>query len=317
MAGEVFDLDNDIRTRAAWLYYMEGMTQDAVAQVLGLTRARVLRMLASCREDGTVQISVTSPLTRCVVLERALEKRYGMERAIVIPRPQVEADAATLIGAATGSYLSTILTDGLTVGLGWGRTVSSSLSSLPQRQFSKLTVVSLLGGLTRASVFNPSEFAWRFADRLGAECFMMAAPVYAPDARTREALINHSGMEDVFSHAGRLDVALISVGAASPHSTLVRYNLLSPEEISSLVRAGAVGDVLCRFMNAEGQLLDHPLNDRVISADPALLRRARRIVLSSGGWEKSVAILAAIRMLKPEVLITDEVVAEALTAENA
>ena len=194
--------------------------------------------------------------------------------------------------------------------------MSASLSSLPQRQFKKLTVVSLLGGLTRASVFNPSEFAWRFADRLGGECFMMAAPVYAPDARTREALVNHSGMEDVFNHAGRLDVAVISVGAVAPHSTLVRYNLLSPEEINSLARAGAVGDVLCRFIDAEGRALDHPLNDRVISADPGLLRRSRRIVLSSGGWEKAAAILAAIRLLKPEVLITDEVVAETLTDQR-
>jgi len=235
-----------------------------------------------------------------------------MERAIVIPRPQRDSDPAAILGAATGSYLSGILTDGMTVGLGWGRTLSSSLASLPQRQFSRFTVVSLLGGLTRASVSNPSEFAWRFADRLGAECFMMAAPVYAPDALTREALINHSGMEDVFSHAGRLDVALISVGDLSPNSTLVRFNLLTTEEIASLARAGSVGDVLCRFIDAEGRLLDHPLNDRVISAKPEMLRKSRRIVLSSGGWEKTAVILAAIRMLAPEVLITDEVVAAAL-----
>ncbi len=311
-SGEEFDLETDIRTRAAWLYYMEGMTQDAVAGVLGLTRARVLRMLASCREDGTVQISVTSPLTRCVALERRIELRFGMERAIVIPRPQNGADPAPLIGAATGTYLSSILADGMTIGLGWGRTLSSSLSSLPQRQFNKLTVVSLLGGLTRAAQFNPSEFAWRIADRLGAECFMMAAPVYAPDARTREALVNHSGMEDVFSHAGRLDVALLSVGGLSPSSTLSRYSLLSKEEFASVSRAGAVGDLLCRFIDAEGLLIDHPLNDRVISASPEMLSAARRIVLASGGWEKSTAILAAIRLLKPQVLITDETVAEAL-----
>ena len=36
------------------------------------------------------------------------------------------------------------------------------------------------------------------------------------------------------------------------------------------------------------------------------------IVLASGGWEKSTAILAAIRLLKPQVLITDETVAETL-----
>ena len=311
-SGEEFDLENDIRTRAAWLYYMEGMTQDAVAGVLGLTRARVLRMLAACREDGTVQISVTSPLTRCVALERRIELRFGMERAIVIPHPQNGADPASLIGVATGTYLSSILADGMTIGLGWGRTLSSSLASLPQRQFSKLTVVSLLGGLTRAAQFNPSEFAWRFADRLGAECFMMAAPVYAPDSRTREALVNHSGMEDVFSHAGRLDVALLSVGSLSPSSTLSRLNLLSKEEFASVSRAGAVADLLCRFIDADGVLIDHDLNDRVISASPEMLSAARRIVLASGGWEKSTAILAAIRLLKPQVLITDETVAETL-----
>ncbi len=316
MNGEIFDLDADVRTRAAWLYYMEGLTQDAVAQALGMTRARVLRMLASCREDGTVQITVTSPITRCVTLERQIERRHGVERAIVIPRPQDPADTAELIGAATGTYLSSILTDGMTVGLGWGRTLSSSLSSLPQRQFGKFTVVSLLGGLTRARSFNPSEFAWRFADRLGAECFMMAAPVFAPSPAVRDALVHHSGMEDVFAQAGRLDVALVSVGELSPSSTLARYNLVGKDDVTALTRAGAVGDLLCRFIDAEGRLIDHPLNDCVISADPELLRRSRRIVLSSGGWEKATAVLAAVRLLKPEVLITDEVVAELLAEQG-
>ena len=316
MNGEIFDLDADVRTRAAWLYYMEGLTQDAVAQTLGMTRARVLRMLASCREDGTVQITVTSPITRCVTLERQIEKRHGVERAVVIPRPQDPADTADLIGAATGTYLSSILTDGMTIGLGWGRTLSSSLSALPQRQFSKFTVVSLLGGLTRATAFNPSEFAWRFADRLGAECFMMAAPVFAPSPEVRDALVRHTGMEDVFAQAGRLDVALVSVGELSPSSTLARYNLVGKDDVASLLRAGAVGDILCRFIDADGRLLAHPLNDCVISADPSLLRRSRRIVLSSGGWEKASAVLAAVRLLKPEVLITDEVVAELLAERD-
>ena len=313
-SGEEFDLETDIRVRAAWLYYMEGLTQDAVAQVLGTTRARVLRMLATCREDGAGQITVTSPLNRCVILERGLEQRFGMERAIVIPRPRDPTETSALIGSATGAYLSSILTDGMTVGLGWGRTIGASLPNLPQRNFNKLTIVSLLGGLTFASRVNPSEFAWRVADRLGAECFMMAAPVYAPDARTREMLVNHSGMEELFRHAGRLDVALVSVGDLSPHSTLVSLGVVGTDDVASLVRAGAIGDLLCRFMDAEGALVDHPLNDRVVSAPPALLREARRLVLASGGWGKAPAILAAVRMLKPAVLVTDEHVAEALLA---
>ena len=96
----------------------------------------------------------------------------------------------------------------------------------------------------------------------------------------------------------------------------MRYNLLGKDDVGSLIRAGAVGDILCRFIDAEGKLLDHPLNDCVISVDPALLRRSRRIVLSSGGWEKATTVLAAVRMLKPEVLIIDEVVAEFLAERD-
>lgn len=307
-----FDFEGDIRTRAAWLYYMEGLTQDAVAQMLGITRARVLRMLASCREDGTVQVRVTTQLSQCIELERKLEARFRLERAIVIPKPQDDAKVGAMIGAATGAFLEDVLADGMTVGLGWGRTLSSSLPHLPRRSFNKMTVVSLLGGLTRAALFNPSEFAWRFADRLGAECFMMAAPVYAPDSRTREALINHPGINDIFKHAQKLDLAIVSVGDLSPNSMLSRYGVLGKDEVSTLVKAGAVGDILCRFIDAEGNVLDHPLNDRVISAEPHILRSARRIILASGGWEKAAAVRSALLLLKPAILITDVDVADTL-----
>ncbi len=310
-----FDLDQDVRIRAAWLYYMEGLTQDAVAHILGITRARVLRMLAAAREDGTVQIRVTAQLRGCVELGRRIESRFGMERAIVIPKPVNEDRVTALIGAATGAYLSETLTSGMTIGLGWGRTLSHSLAQVSSRDLSRMSVVSLLGGLTRVSSYNPSEFAWRFADRIGAECYLMAAPVYAPDARTRDALMAHPGIADVFQQSQRLDLALISVGDLSPNSTMVTLGLLERSELSSLERAGAVGDVLCRFIDAQGRVLDHPVNDRVMAADPRELRSARRVVLASGGWSKAASVLAAVRLLEPEVLITDEHVAERLAAD--
>ena len=310
-----FDLEDEVRARAAWLYYMEGLTQDAVGQVLGIPRARVLKMLAAAREDGTVQIRVTTNLRSCVELGRKIERRFGMERVIVVPRPANEERVASTIGAATGAYLSEVLTNGSSIGLGWGKTLNHSLAHLPNRAYERVSVVSLLGGLTRVSTYNPSEFAWRFADKIAADCYLMAAPVYAPDARTRDALVNHPGIREVFEHSQRLDLALLSVGDLSPESTLSTFRLLERGEIASLERAGAIGDILCRFINAKGQVLDHPVNDRVIAADPRDLRSARRIVLASGGWNKARAILAAIRLLKPEVLITDENVAERLAEE--
>ncbi len=309
-----FNLEADLRVRIAWLYHIEGLTQDAIAQRLGTTRARVLRILNECRRDGTVQIRITAELTDCAAVERQLEKLYGFERAIVIPRPQNEDQVSAILGGVTGAYLEEILQDGMTVGLGWGETLSAALPHVTPRRFEKMTVVSLLGGLTKVSSVNPSEFAWRFADRLHAQCLMIAAPVYAPDVTTTAALLRHRGIAEVFARANRLDLAIVSVGNLAPTSTMRRYELLDRDDWLSLERAGAVGDVLCRFIDAQGRLVEHEVNERVVAAHPDQLANARRVVLASGGWRKAESVLAAIRLIRPQILITDFDVAETLLA---
>ncbi|MFB2553678.1 sugar-binding transcriptional regulator [Ensifer soli] len=306
------DLTHDLRTRAAWMYYKEGLTQDQIAQELGLTRTKVLRMLATARTDGTVQIRVLTRHSHCVELERQIEKRYRLERAIVVPMPQRADMVPEIIGTVLGEYLTDVLKPNMTIGLGWGKTLSSCLPSIPQQSQAGISVVSLLGGLTRVSTFNPSELAWRLGDRLSAESYLIAAPVYAPDERTRTALLTHPGIREVFRRSENLDLAVVSVGDLSPSSTFGRYGLLEKEEMASLERAGAVGDVLCRFMNADGAVLDHDINHRVVAVDPQTLRSARKIVLASGGWHKLPVIRASMRLLSPHVLITDEQVAERL-----
>ena len=42
--------------RVAWLYYMENLTQAEIGERLGLTRARVNRMLSEARHSGIVSI---------------------------------------------------------------------------------------------------------------------------------------------------------------------------------------------------------------------------------------------------------------------
>ena len=162
------------------------MTQDEVARVVGLNRSRVLRILAGARRDGTVQIRVTTRLSHCVELERELEANWELDRAIVVSEPQIRSGSA-IIGAELGTLVTQTVRSGMTIGLGWGKTLSSGLASIEPREADGVRVVSMLGGLTRVSATNPSEFAWRVADRLSAECHLMAAPVFAPSRATRDA----------------------------------------------------------------------------------------------------------------------------------
>lgn len=303
---------DQLKTRIAWLYYLEGKTQDEIVNLTGLNRSKVLRILAASRLDGTVQIRVTTNLSKCVELERALEERWGFSRAFVIPEPQDQNQTSSILGAALGAYISENISSHMTIGLGWGRTLTSALPSIVSPRVEGIRILSMLGGLTRVSKVNPSEIAWRIADRLNAECYQLTAPVFAPDTQTKDALLAHDGIKEIFAQARSLDMAIVSVGTLAPNNAFVEYGLLSRDEISSLHAAGAVGDVLCHFVDEEGNIINHPVNDRVIAINPRQLRSARNMVLASGGWNKVKIVRAAIKLLQPKVLIVNESVAENL-----
>jgi DNA-binding transcriptional regulator LsrR (DeoR family) len=93
--------------------------------------------------------------------------------------------------------------------------------------------------------------------------------------------------------------------------------LLPRSELATLRAAGAVGDVLCQFVDAEGSVVDHPVNRRVVAVDLADLRRVPTIVIAAGGARKATAIRAALRATGARVLITDEAAARALLAAFA
>jgi len=310
-------LNDDLRIRAAWLYYKEGMTQDQVARELGTTRTKVLRMLAAARQDGSVQVRIISKLSRSVELERELERKFGLERALIIPAPTNPDMVHEMVGMILGEYLTDSLRENMTIGLGWGRTLNYCLNAISPQQLAGLSIVSLLGGLTRVSRANPAELAWRVGDRLSAQSFLIAAPVFAPDEQTRRALLVHAGIDEVFRRAENLDMAVISVGDFSSTSIFKQYQLWEEKEIDSLQKTGAVGDVLFHAIDAEGQILDHEINRRVIAVHPHSLKSARKIVLASGGMSKSVCFPAAMKLLKPHVIVTDEELGESLLAGSS
>src|SRR5215218_929033 len=84
----------DLEIRCAWLYYVEGLTQDAIARALRLSRAKVLRLLASARDAGIVRIRVDAPAARLAALEGALVARYGLRAAIVVEAADDRVDVA-------------------------------------------------------------------------------------------------------------------------------------------------------------------------------------------------------------------------------
>ena len=310
------DSDDELATRAAWLYFVAGITQAEIGKKLGLSRIRINRLLAHAREQGLVQISVTGRIAECVALEEKLKGRFSLKDAVVVPTPPSQNQLPQVIGAAAGQYFGSRLRDGMSVGVGWGRTLRYSLQSVPRQTFKRLSVVSLIGGLTQASLVNPHETASHLADIVGAQCYYIAAPALADSESTRDILLNQPMVREVFERGSKVDLALLSVGDLTPANTIAQVGLITNDEAAGLAKAGAVGDILYNFIDADGNIVDHEVNRRIISANLSRLRRIPEKVLISGGREKYAALKASINTIAPTTLITDQFSAEYLLNEN-
>ncbi|MEM6664927.1 MAG: sugar-binding transcriptional regulator [Pseudomonadota bacterium] len=307
--------DDDLIVRAAWAYYVEGLTQGEVAERLKLNRVRVNRMLREARERGLVQIRINSSLA--VALERQVESQFGIASTVIVPTPDDPAMVPNAIAVAAGAQVSGHLRENMSIGVGWGRTLQLSLQSMERRTIGNLTVVSLLGGLTRGSTMNAYETASRLAGLHGAECLYIAGPALADTPETRDILLQQSILKDALDHARKVDVAVVSAGALTADTTMARLGIISEADRLSLVEAGAVGDICAHWINKKGETIDHPVNRRVIALPPDALRDVKTVILASGGMEKVPVIRAALRRGIVHTLVTDESTAQALLLDES
>lgn len=299
--------------RVVWYYYVGNLTQQEIADRLGLTRLRVNRIIGQARADGSVRIDVRHPLVECVALAAALCERFGLAGASVVPALDDVADQRRVIGEEVGQMIDSNLQDGGALGIGWGRTLRASLSRLPRRTAGARDVVSLMGGLTRGSGINTFEVSTQFADALGAECWYLATPLYCPSEESRHMMLAHAELAEVMRRARAVSVALVTCGDLTNNSLIASMPMVRAHE-AELQAQGAVGDLLGSFLDAEGALVPHPLNHQVMALTPPELKAVPVSILASGGMNKVPIIRGALLAGYVNHVVTDEGCARALLA---
>ena len=306
------DPSREMRVRAAWLYYVEGLTQQATAKLLKINRVQVTRLLAEARKRGEVDIRINASISSIIEVERAVEHAFGIAKVIIAPMASEELDPTKAIASIAGQFISNYVQSDMKIGVGWGRTLYSTLPHIRGSDLEKIRVISLLGGISQAKRFNPAEFAWQFTELFNGEGYLVPAPALVDSAETKHALLEHCGINQIFELADDLDVAFLSAGGIEGITTSYRLGHVSEAERQSLKAAGAVGDLLYNFISEDGDLVDHNVNTRVISIGIDRLKNAKDRILISGGKEKVKVLLGCLRLVKPTVFITDEITAKAI-----
>ena len=76
--------------------------------------------------------------------------------------------------------------------------------------------------------------------------------------------------------------------------------------------SGAVGDVIGWFIDAEGKVIDTPMNERMMSPAPEVVKQIPEKIIETSGLIKLEPTIAAIRGGWVDVLIIDEELADAI-----
>ncbi|CDZ39800.1 Ery operon repressor [Neorhizobium galegae bv. officinalis] len=306
----------ELMVRAAWLYHVESLTQQQIAERMNITRRRVNEILSEALEAGVVRISFDSVLAESVELEAKLRKRFGLQDAVVVPTPTDPTLLHSVLGRGAAGFLGRLIQTQkpASIGVGWGSTLRETIQHIPSLNEPQIKVRSMMGGLTQGSEINTFEIVRGFAQVLNAQCRYFVAPIYAESPESRDAIISQAVFQRTFKQICEVDVAYLSVGDVSQQSLQVRYGLPEGMTEQILRKAGAVGDLMGRYLDATGKEIDHPLNRQVLAPEMEDFRRIGCRIVASGGAHKHKILQAVAQSGLANVMITDADSAKAMLA---
>ncbi|MEQ8653307.1 MAG: sugar-binding transcriptional regulator [Kiloniellales bacterium] len=302
------DEEQRFLARVAWAYHVEGLTQGAVAEKLGVTRLRINKALAEARRQGMVRVSINSDFAPCLELEEALKHRFHLQEANIAPSPGDPANVQTIVGTALGHRLHGLLAKPTIklFGMSWGNTLNLATRFMEPLNRPDLEIVATMGGLTQGSDLNSFEITTRLADLCNAKHSYFTAPLYAGTAESRDTMMELDVIAELLRKIRRVDALAMAAGDLSERSILVRHGLPADVTLADLRAAGAVGDLQGYFLNAEGQPVDHPINERVIGINLDDLRPIPNVVLAAGGLHKVPILRAVLSTGVVDSFVSDE-----------
>lgn len=297
-----------LMVQIARMTYQQQKTLTEIAAETGLNRWQVSRLLQEARDLGIVRIEIVPRTLRHPDLESRLTHTFGLRDAVVVPGP-VEQGVESVAQAA-GQYLATMKPKPRVIGVSWGRTMAAVAHWLPPDWADGVTVVQINGTVAPVpGIAYHNDVAEIFARKGRGHMIPLPVPAIVGERLTREVLEKDRIVADVLRSAREAQVLAFSLGVAGEDSVLMRSGNVMKSEMTALLRAGAVGDVLGHFIDRKGRIVDADLDARTIGLTLPDLTGRERVIGIAAGIKKHRVTLGALKAGLINILVTDEATA--------
>ena len=157
-----------------------------------------------------------------------------------------------------------------------------------------------------------NTLATKVGNLLHCASYNLSAPMYVEGTKEKELIESIDEIAKVLHMAETADIALIGIGSMQDDSSIIKAEIRTKEEYKELVRKGAVGEIVGRIYDKNGQTVDEDLKRKMVGISLDKIAKIPVRVGMSYGKDKIEAIKGAIAGGLVNVLVTDVPTAELL-----
>lgn len=310
------------------MHYKQGMSQQEIGKALNVSRPTVSRALTKAKKEGYVEIKINHLDGSRIRTEEVLEDKFHLKEAIIASKRKDE-DLGDTVAFYASDYLLRIIKSHMTLTMSRGVTLQKMLGCLERdvrRRFLKLEGVNVVPMEGATSVLTTVEKKYRLAFSnymseetarlLNGNGYQLLVPQVVSSAEVKKTFINEKDIKYVLDMAANADVAMMGIGTVEKGSgtvnALVEAETIPKEDYERLVEKGGVGEINGCVVDKDGNEIDDPIRDRLISMELEKLKKIPTRVGVAYGMGKANAILSVLKGGYINVLITDEEVADFL-----
>ncbi len=307
--------NTQILVKVAKLYYLDGRSQQQIAQELNVSRSLIATYLAKAKDTGIVKIhyTINDPYENDDALSERLCGLFPVKKCRVIPSGFKDAaSAAKLAAECAVDIVDGIIEDGNVVGIAWGFTCYEFMTAFnTQRQFGGVTVVPLTGSSYHtAYAFQLNEMVRIFAEKVKGKAVFIYAPAVTSSEEEKMLYMQSSQMEFVDQHWRDIDLAVISVGAPPSRGGPGPVEFGEDAFRAFLNPGMAVGDICARPINIYGEFIQDSYSGRIIGISPEDLKRSKYNLCIAAGVNKTFSIIGGLKTGLIDEFVCDEYTAK-------
>lgn len=293
--------------KIASLYYLEGLTQQNIANKLNISRTKVSRYLTRARKEGIAEIKINYPVKDFSSLEYQIEKKYRISECIIAGTFESSEATIEAMSGSLNNLLSRILKDGSHIGIGWGRSLREMSKYINVMEKSDIKVIPMIGGLGKTGTgVHTNSVAKNIADRMNGISYMIHSPAVLDNREAKEIVEKDSNVSEIMEMSSKIDTAIIGISDLGMESTLIKTDSFTSEDYKYLESLGVVGDVNLIFIDEKGNHVPNKIDDRIVRVPLEGLKKIAHVIGVAFGKRKLKVLLGALRSQIINVLFTDE-----------